>query len=235
MFLTTKSNLKLSNQYFSIIDELSFRVKNLYNSALYEINNHYDSNKQYLNYNAMDKKMKNHMTNFSYRKLNAQMAQQTLKKLDKNYSSFFALLKKKGNNNYDKPISKPKFLPKDGRKELIFSRDLFRIKDDKILLSVPKDIQLEYKIKFLEFKLPNYIKDKEIKYIEIIPSIGSYSMSIVYNNNLEISPNQSKDWISIDLGINNLCSITSNKFVPVLLNGTQLNQLNLLIKNSIKE
>ena len=41
--------------YFSIIDELSFRVKNLYNSALYEINNHYDSDKQYLNYNAMDK------------------------------------------------------------------------------------------------------------------------------------------------------------------------------------
>ena len=88
-----------------------------------------------------------------------------------------------------------------------------------MLLSVPKDIKLEYKIEFLEFKLPPYIKDKEIKYIEIIPSIGSYSMSIVYNNNLEITPNQSKDWISIDLGINNLCSITSNKFVPVLLNG----------------
>ena len=94
-FLTTKSNLKLNKLYFSIIDELSFRVKNLYNSALYEIYNHYDSNKQYLNYNSMDKKMKNHETNFSYRKLNAQMSQQTLMKLDKNYSSFFALLKKK--------------------------------------------------------------------------------------------------------------------------------------------
>ena len=151
-YLTSKSNLKLNKLYFSIIDELSFRVKNLYNSALYEIYNHYDSDKQYLNYNAMDKKMKNHETNFSYRKLNAQMSQQTLKKLDKNYSSFFALLKKKGNNDHDKPISKPKYLSKDGRKELIFSRDLFRIKDDKILLSVPKDIKLEYKIKFLEFK-----------------------------------------------------------------------------------
>ena len=92
-YLTTKSNLKLNKLYFSIIDELSFRVKNLYNSALYEIYNHYDSNKQYPNYNAMDKKMKNHESNFSYRKLNAQMSQQTLKKLDKNYSSFFALLK----------------------------------------------------------------------------------------------------------------------------------------------
>ena len=234
-YLTSKSNLKLNKLYFSIIDELSFRVKNLYNSALYEINNHYESNKQHLNYNAMDKRMKNHETNFSYRKLNAQMSQQTLMKLDKNYSSFFALLKKKGNNDYDKPIDKPKFLPKDGRKELIFLKKSFRIKDDKILLSVPKDIKEQYKIKFLEFKLPNYIKDKEIKYIEIIPSIERYSMSIVYNNNLEITPNQSTDWISIDLGINNLCSITSNKFIPVLLNGTQLNQLNLLIKNSIKE
>ena len=152
-YLTSKSNLKLNKLYFSIIDELSFRVKNLYNSALYEIYNHYDSNKQYLNHNAMDKKMKNHETNFSYRKLNAQMSQQTLKKLDKNYSSFFALLKKKGNKEYDKQISKPKYLPKEGRKELIFSKDSFRIKDDKILLSVPKDIQLEYKIKFLEFKI----------------------------------------------------------------------------------
>lgn len=170
--------------------------------------------------------MKNHETNFSYRKLNAQMSQQVLKKLDKNYSSFFSLLKKKGNDDYDKSISKPRFLPKDGRKELIFSRDLFRIKDDNIFLSVPKDIQLEYKIKFLEFKLPNYIKDKEIKYIEIIPSCGRYSMSIVYNNNLEITPNQSTDWMSIDLVINNLCSITSNKFVPVLLNGNPIKSIN---------
>ena len=89
MFLTSVTNLKLNKQYYSIIDELSFRVKNLYNSALYEINNHYESNKQYLNYNSMDKKMKSHLTNFSYRKLNAQMSQQTLMKLDKNYSSFF--------------------------------------------------------------------------------------------------------------------------------------------------
>ena len=225
-YLTTKSNLNLNKLYFSIIDELSFRVKNLYNSALYEIYNHYDLNKQYLNYNSMDKKMKNHETNFSYRKLNAQMSQQTLKKLDKNYSSFFALLKKKGNNDYDKPINRPKFLPKDGRKELIFSKDSFRIKDDKILLSVPKDIQLEYKIKFLEFRLPPYIKDKEIKYIEIIPSYERYSMSIVYNNDLEIAPIQSTDWISIDLGINNLCSITSNKFIPVLLNGKPIKSIN---------
>lgn len=222
-YLTTKSNLKLNRMYFSIIDELSFRVKNLYNSALYEINNHYDSNNQYLNFNAIDKKMKNHETNFSYRKLNAQMSQQTLKKLDKNYSSFFSLIKKK---EYDKPVSKPKFLPKDGRKELIFSKDSFRIKDDKILLSVPKDIKEQYKIKFLEFKLPPYIKDKEIKYIEITPQNGRYSMSIVYNNNLEIIPNQSTDWISIDLGINNLCAITSNKFVPVLINGKPIKSIN---------
>ena len=225
-YLTTKSNLKLNKQYFSIIDELAFRVKNLYNSALYEIYNHYDSDKAYLNYNSMDKKMKNHESNFSYRKLNAQMSQQTLKKLDKNYSSFFALLNKKKNNDYDKPIDKPKFLPKDGRKELIFSSDSFRIKEGKILLSVPKDIKEQYKIKFLEFQLPPYIKDKEIKYIEIIPSNGRYSMSIVYNNDSEIVPNQSTDWMSIDLGINNLCSITSNKFVPVLLNGKPIKSIN---------
>ena len=54
MYLTTKSNLKLDKLYFSIIDELSFRDKNLYNSALYEIYNHYDSDNQYLNYNSMD-------------------------------------------------------------------------------------------------------------------------------------------------------------------------------------
>ena len=94
-YLTSKSNLKLNKLYFSIIDELSFRVKNLYNSALYEINNHYDSNKQYLNYNAMDKKMKNHGTNFSYRKLNAQMSQQTLKKLDKKLFFIFCYIKEK--------------------------------------------------------------------------------------------------------------------------------------------
>lgn len=234
-YFTCVNNLKLNRKYFSIIDEISFRAKNLYNSALYEIYNYYDLNYSYINYGTVDKLMKNHESNTSYKMLNAQMAQQILRKLDKNFSSFFVLLKKTQRNEYDKPIDKPKYLPKDGRKELIFTEYIFRIKDNKIILSIPKDLQLKYGIKFLEFNVPKYIIGEKIKYIEIIPKSGRYLMSIVYKNNKEIAQLDSANWMSIDLGINNLCAITSNVHKPVLINGRYIKSINKKFTNKISQ
>lgn len=229
MLLTSKSNLKLNKQKFEIVDELSFRVKNVYNSSLYEIYKHYDATGKYIGYNSLDLLMKNHPSNTSYRALNAQVSQQTIKKLDGSFKSFFALLKKKkkNQNDYDKPINKPHFLDKEkGRKEIILQNGSFRIKENKILVSIPKDLQEKHNIKFLELPFPCYLKDKKVKCIEIIPSPTGYSMSIVYEEQ-ELEANNNMDsWLSVDLGLNNLLTCTSNKLVPFIINGRPIKSIN---------
>ena len=66
--------------------------------------------------------MKNHKENMVYKSLPSSLSQQTIKKLHKNYASFFALLKKNQNKDYDKQIDTPKFKRKDARKELIYTK-----------------------------------------------------------------------------------------------------------------
>ena len=115
MYLTSVSKLKLNKQQFKIIDAMSYRAKALYNSSLYEVNKHFQNTKKYLNYNNTDLLMKNHLENTVYRSLPAQVSQQLIKKLHKDYSSFFSLLKKKQNKDYDKQIDTPNFKSKDSR------------------------------------------------------------------------------------------------------------------------
>lgn len=94
MYLTSVSKLKLSKEQFIVIDTMSYRAKALYNSSLYEINKHFQNTKEYLNYNCTDLLMKNHPENTVYRSLPSALSQQLIKKLHKDYASFFALLKK---------------------------------------------------------------------------------------------------------------------------------------------
>ena len=84
----TKKNLNIYN----LFKELTHISKNLYNQAVYTIRQEYFNNKKYLNYYDINKLLKN---DENYKLLQSGCSQQTLKIVDQNFKSFFALLKKK--------------------------------------------------------------------------------------------------------------------------------------------
>ena len=231
MYLTSVTKLKLNKEQFIVIDSMSYRAKALYNSSLYEVNKHFKENKEYLNYNSTDLLMKNHPENTVYRSLPAQVSQQLIKKLHKDYASFFTLLKKKQNNDYDKQIDTPKFKRKDSRKELIYTKSKtsgsFRFKDGWIYITVPEDLN---KGRLKLCKVPEYLKNKdfdnEIKYMEIVPKLGYYELHIAYEEEAKTPNNLNSNWCSIDLGLNNLCTVTSNVHKPYLINGRAIKSIN---------
>ena len=49
MILSERHIIKQSNNYYKELDNLCYLSKNLYNSALYAIRQHYFNTKQYLN------------------------------------------------------------------------------------------------------------------------------------------------------------------------------------------
>lgn len=247
MLLTSKTNLKLTKRQFEIIDEMSFNVKNLYNTALWQTKLHYENTNTFIGYSDLDKllkKLKDHEDKIIYKLLPSQIAQQTVKKFDQNYKSFFKLLRMKNSSEYDANISTPRFLPKDGRKELILAKQSFSIIKNYIYIQVsPK-----YKKDFLGIngnkgrmklcKLPEYLSDFNIKYLEIIPGSNSqYSLHIVYENNIEMieSNNEIKNWFSIDLGLNNLCAVSSNVCKAFLINGRHLKSINQKFNKRISQ
>lgn len=208
MFLTCKIRLnKLDKIHYDLINEMSYLSKNIYNSALYEIRNYYNSTNSYLDYQKTWNIIK---TTDNYKKLPSQVGQQTLKIVDRNFKSFFALLRKKSKySNYDKPINIPNFLKKDSHYILIYTKQYIKVKNNKIQLCLSKYLTDKYKTKLI-FDLPNYIKDIEIKEIRILPRYKWFDLQIVYEQKEE-KLKENDEYLSIDLGINNLMTCIDTK------------------------
>ena len=75
---------------YAAIDAAAYASKNLYNAALYEMRQAFITHGKYLNYGEMDKRMQSHE---AYKALPSKVAQQVLRLLEKNWTSFFAAVK----------------------------------------------------------------------------------------------------------------------------------------------
>jgi len=82
----------LKKLQFERLKDLTHHAKNLYNQTLWTLREAFEVTGKYFSYCQMDKAMKQ-VTNLegqvNYKLLKAKVAQQTLRKLDKNFSSFF--------------------------------------------------------------------------------------------------------------------------------------------------
>ena len=186
---------------------MAYLSKNIYNSALYEINNYYNSTNSYLDYQKTWNIIK---STDNYVKLPSQVGQQTLKIVDRNFKAFFSLLRKKLKySNYDKPIQVPHFLKKDSHYILIYTKQYIRVKNNKIYLCLSKYLTDKYKTKLI-IDLPNYIKDNEIKEIRILPRNKWFDLHIVYEQK-ELKIKENDEYLSIDLGVNNLMTCVDTK------------------------
>ena len=81
----------LSKKQYEILRELCSYSNNLYNVGLYNIRQHFFAEKKFLNYESAYHIAKE---NENYGMLQAGIAQQTLRVVDRSFKSFFNLLKK---------------------------------------------------------------------------------------------------------------------------------------------
>jgi putative transposase len=218
----------ISKEQLKRLKELSNNSKNLYNQALYIVRKEFENSGDYLNYNKMDKVMKktfNLENEINYKKLKAGVSQQILRKLDKNFSSFFRSISDWKNNKskYLGMPKPPKFIKSDFY-NLIYDSQRFQIKDGKAILE-----------KNLFIKIPSQLLDKKIKQIEIIPKYGYFEAVFVFEEDkkyLQISEN--KNIVGIDLGLNNLATVVSNgKLKPFIINGRPLKSINQFYNKNV--
>ena len=114
MILVKQINYKKSHKDFNELDNLCFLSKNLYNSTLYKVREYFFKKGEYLNFYAINKLfIKENQKD--YRALPARVSNNTQILVDKNFKSFFALLKKKKEGKYDSKIKIPNYLDKSKR------------------------------------------------------------------------------------------------------------------------
>jgi IS605 OrfB family transposase len=218
MQLVEKHVIKKTDPRFVLIDRAAFASKNLYNAALYEIRQHFIFVGKYLNYKQMDKLMQKHE---AYRLLPSKVSQQVLKLLDKNFQSYFAAIRAY-EEDPSKFLGRPK-LPgykdkKEGRNVLVYT--IQAISKTSLRVGIVRPSQLGIEIR---------TRQRNIDQVRIVPKqSGCYVVEVVYTKEEEQIQLDPSLVAAVDIGVNNLVALTSNKrgFVPRLVNGRPIKSVN---------
>ena len=220
MQLVEKHIINKNNLFFNECDSLAFKTKNLYNSCLYVVRQAYIKDKTNLLY-ELHNLMKN---TEDYKALPSKVASTVLLMVQHNFKSFF-----KANAEYYSNPSKfkgrprlPKYLDKEKGRFVVsytnqaISKKIFKT-SNKIKLS---QSIIEFRTKITDFK--------QINCIRIIPRLDYYVIEVIYTiPDTEIKQNNNR-YMSIDLGVNNLATLTSNVkgINPIIINGKPLKSIN---------
>ena len=217
MQLVEQHIISKTDPRYAAIDKAAFASKNLYNAALYEIRQAFIHEEKYLSYTKMDKLMQKHE---AYKMLPRKVSQQVLRLLEKNWQSFFAAIKA-WNEDPSKFLGRPR-LPKykhktEGRNVLVYT--IQALSKPALEKGMIKPSQLGIKIK---------TNVTHVAQVRIVPRHGFYVVEVVYEREpiqAEVDPAL---YAGIDIGINNLAALTSNKvgFIPRVVNGCPLKSIN---------
>lgn len=198
------------------LDEITFKCKNLYNKANYIIRNEFISTGKYLSKFEMFTICKDIE---EYKCLPVRIARGVLRTLDANWQSFFSCIKKWRANKqlFNAKPNLPKYLPKNGKfTALFYETAILKPKNGKVGLSS------------LKLRIPVQTTGKLIE-IQVVPTkTNKYKINIIYNYEEEKLKQDNKNYCSIDLGLSNLMTVTSNKngFKPLVVNGNPLKSIN---------
>lgn len=193
----------------------AFCLKNLYNASLYEVKKQYKDTKTFLTGFALIKQFTS-CNNVDYRALPyAQMAQQLVLQVEKTFKSFFATLKSP--KMQDNKVRAHKYKDKvNGRNVVIYTKSGIHIKDNIITLKTHKgNININIKTNITN-----------IQQIRIVTKGNHIVIECLYKVECKAFKGDNNRYGSIDLGVNNLCTFTSNIGQSIIYNGKRLKSIN---------
>jgi putative transposase len=207
MILVEKHIIR-SGKYFTQLMEFTRLSKNLYNSGLYATRQHYFEHKKFLNYvnlNNVFVKQKQQ----DYYKLPAKVSQQTLKMVEQNFKSFFGSLK----SEKTKKVKIPKYLDKNSSFLTIWTNQAVSLKKKGYLKLSGTDVYIKTDI-------------NHINQVRVVPRNNQLVVEILYEVREKELKRDNGKYSSIDLGINNLATLSGNTTKPFIINGKPLKSIN---------
>ena len=210
--LTQQIVVSNKSNKFAQLDELCFLSKNLYNVALYHIRQYYKETGKYLSYNKLAKTLSD-SNNVDYRAMPyAQSAQQVLRQVDNQYKAFYASIKSK--KMQGKKVRLPKYKDKEnGRNIFVYTNQCAKVSNGVVYLKTKQGM--------LSF---NTVANS-IQQVRLVPRANHIVVEIIYNKECEAKQDNNR-YASIDLGLDNLCTLASNAAQSIIVNGKPLKSIN---------
>ena len=222
MILSERHLIKSTHPFYDECDKLTFLAKNLYNSTLYyqrdsffkkDFKNFYDVSKVFTHSNQKD-----------YRALPAKVSKGVQMLVDKAFKSYFSLVNKKQSNDYSRSVRIPGYLNKtSGRCVVPYTRDALSLKNEGFVKFSKSGIVIKTKL-----------SRKDIQAARIVPKGNHFVIEILYKATMKsLKSDKPKRVAFVDPGLNNLMTVTSNCFNPLIYNGKPLKSINQLSNKTI--
>ena len=222
MYLTQKNKIRnLSSQEFKTLRQLCKLTKNMYNVGLYSVRQFYLTEGGYLRYESNYHYCKD---NENYQLLQTDIAQQTLKVVDRSFKSFFNLIQKKCEGLYQfEQIRLPRYLNKEGYFPLIIPR--IKVRNGYFNIPMSRKFKAEYGAVKIPF--PERLAGKNLKEVRIIPRFNArfFEVEFITEEEKQIVV-KSDNVLAIDLGLDNLATCVSNSGSSFILDGRKLKSIN---------
>ena len=221
MQLTEQHVINRDDPRYAAIDAAAFASKNLYNATLYIVRQVFFAEGEYLDYNTMDKIMQKHE---AYRGLPTKVAQAVVKQVHETWVSFF-----EGCKAYREHPEKFKARPRPpGYKDKVNGRNLLTYNMQAVSSSKKTLHRGMIKPSQLGIQVKTKQDPKSINEVRVAPKKGFYVVEIVYTKQEKQTELNPAYIAGIDLGVNNLVALTSNKpgFIPVVVNGRPIKSTN---------
>ena len=210
MKLVEQHIIKSNNVLYKDLDNLCFLSKNLYNQALYRIRQQFFDDKTFKNYYKLNRELHDE-NQVDYRALPANSSQETLKLVNQNYSSFFKSVQK-----HIKGVKIPGYLDKTkGRQIVVYNH-----------MTLPSHLLEKGIVKLPKTNIQFRTKQKNIRQVRIVPKNNYIVLEVIYDATIKELLKDNKRYMSIDLGIDNLASCSSNVTKSFIINGKPVKSIN---------
>lgn len=146
--------------------------------------------------------------------------------VDKAFKAYFTLVRKKKVGDYTKKIGIPRYLSKtSGRCVVPYPKDALSLKNDGFV-----------KLSMTNIVIKTKLSRKDIQAARIVPKGNHFVIEILYKAVVKPLKSETPKRVAfIDPGLNNLMTVTSNCFNPIIYNGKPLKSINQLCNKNISE
>jgi len=228
MYLSQTNRLRLDKQQTDALRQMCHLSKNMFNVGLYNVRQHFFQERKYLSYEGNYHHAKE---NENYKDLPTDIAQQTLKIVDRSFKSFFKLLQLKQVGGYQAKVQIPAYLPKDGHFLLVIpirSRDWARLPGKGWVFIVPMSRAFRRQHGTVSFSVPERLRDKVVKEIRILPKLGAryFDVAYVYEAPEVEKVERSEEMLGIDLGLDNFATCVSSAQQSFIIDGKRVKSIN---------
>ena len=211
-----------TNPLFDVLDNLCFLSKNVYNSALYLIRqSFFNNNSKCLGYSQVNNIFVKD-SNVDYYALPPKVSQQSIKLAVSSFSSFFGKIKRNKKTNSDEVVHIPGYLDSiTGRQTVFYTNQAVSTKKLRTEGYYTLSKVVDNKGELIKFKT----KVSNIQFVRIAHCGNHIRIEVGYRS-FKKTPKATENIAAIDIGVNNLATLTTNFDKPIIFNGKPLKYIN---------